>query len=171
MSVERRKFSMKIPGRSETTAGSAASKSFSISRAGPTAPRAGARVGPHARDDDRSAHAGLLRGRGGLLRALDGPGVGCPLPGVVSDALREKAMQGALDDELGALSEAFRADLCDSADRAAREAALGALALMAGGLALSRALGKTARSDEVLRACRNFGQAAVANLGRSINES
>jgi hypothetical protein len=29
---------MKIPGRSETTAGSAASKSFSISRAGPTAP-------------------------------------------------------------------------------------------------------------------------------------
>jgi hypothetical protein len=63
---------MKIPGRSETTAGSLASNSFSISRAGPTAP-VPAGVGAHTREHDRSASAGLFRGSGGPPRALDGP--------------------------------------------------------------------------------------------------
>jgi hypothetical protein len=63
--------SMKIPGRSETTAGSAASKSFSISRVGPTAQCRGRCGRPCSRG--RPLGAGLLRGRRGLLRALGGP--------------------------------------------------------------------------------------------------
>jgi hypothetical protein len=62
---------MKIPGRSETTAGSAASKSFSISRVGPTAQCRGRCGRPCSRG--RPLGAGLLRGRRGLLRALGGP--------------------------------------------------------------------------------------------------
>src|SRR5712691_7391298 len=102
MSADWRKFSMKMPGRSETTAGRAASNSFSISRAGPTGPGtgpvgpargkgslefvlhltggtyrpgAGAAVSARAREDNCPAHTSLLRRPGGLLRALDCPNV------------------------------------------------------------------------------------------------
>ena len=96
----------------------------------------------------------------------DDPVGGCPLPGVIADAMREKATRRALGDEVVALAQAFRGDAVGAENPAAREAALGAIALMAGGLALSRALGDTELSDEVLRACRNFGQSAVRQIGR-----
>jgi TetR/AcrR family transcriptional repressor of nem operon len=42
--------------------------------------------------------------------------------------------------------------------------AIGLVALMYGGLSLSRALRGTELSDEVLRACRALGAAAIRNV-------
>jgi TetR/AcrR family transcriptional repressor of nem operon len=91
---------------------------------------------------------------------------GCALPAVVGEigntaveyreVLREQiaAMSSALEELLPAASEPPR-----------RYLAVGLVALMYGGLSLSRALRGTPLSDEVLRACRALGALALRGAG------
>jgi TetR/AcrR family transcriptional repressor of nem operon len=86
---------------------------------------------------------------------------GCPLPGVMADVGRTGAGQAALGDEIAALVTTLTGEQWDE-DPQARQAALAIIALTAGGLSLARALGKTALSDEVLKACRGFAEQTLA---------
>jgi TetR/AcrR family transcriptional repressor of nem operon len=86
---------------------------------------------------------------------------GCPLPGVMADVGRTGAGQAALGDEIAALVTTLTGEQWDE-DPQARQAALAIIALTAGGLSLARALGRTALSDEVLKACRGFAAQSLA---------
>lgn len=94
---------------------------------------------------------------------------GCPFPAVVGE-IGTTANEHA--EVLGEQISAFTAEiqgLLPKRERSltARQLALGLVALMFGGLALSRALGRTALSEEVLRACRAFGIAALRGDAKS----
>ncbi|MDB4973458.1 MAG: tetR [Myxococcaceae bacterium] len=98
----------------------------------------------------------------------DTQSLGCPLPAVVGEiAVGEPAYRGVLRDEV----ERFAEDLtvhAPSGDGAhERTVALGMIVLMYGGLTLARAVGPGELSDEVLRACRAFGRAAITSLKRT----
>ena len=86
---------------------------------------------------------------------------GCPLPGVMADVGRTGTGQAALGDEIAALVTTLTGEQWDE-DPQARQAALAIIALTAGGLSLARALGRTALSDEVLKACRGFAEQSLA---------
>jgi TetR/AcrR family transcriptional regulator, transcriptional repressor for nem operon len=86
---------------------------------------------------------------------------GCPLPGVMADVGRTGAGEAALGDEIAALVTTLTGEPWDE-DPHARQSALAIIALSAGGLALARALGRTALSDEVLKACRGFAEQTLA---------
>lgn len=84
---------------------------------------------------------------------------GCPLPAVVGEIATTAAEQGeVLAEEVSALASAIHEHLPRTAPR---HLALGLVALMVGGLSLARALRGTPLSDEVLRACRALGRAAI----------
>ena len=95
----------------------------------------------------------------------DDPASGCPLPAVVGAiATAAPEHRGVLAEELGRLADAISAEL--PPERGGRRgAALGMIALMYGGLSLARAVRGTELSDEILRACRAFGKAAL-DVGR-----
>ncbi len=86
----------------------------------------------------------------------DQPEEGCPLPATLQDlAETEQApLQRTLAEELELHVSALRGSQ-------PRDVALGALALMVGGLSLARALRGSALSDEVLRASVSFGKRAL----------
>ena len=71
------------------------------------------------------------------------------------------AGQAALSDEIAALVTTLTGEQRNE-DPHARQAALAIIALTSGGLSLARALGKTALSDEVLKACRGFAEQTLA---------
>jgi TetR/AcrR family transcriptional repressor of nem operon len=89
---------------------------------------------------------------------------GCPLPAVMGDiAGNAQEHRATLEREL----RAFADDLATQTalPRAeAKQAALGMLAVMVGGLSLARALDGTPLSDEILKASRAFGAAALSSL-------
>jgi TetR/AcrR family transcriptional repressor of nem operon len=91
---------------------------------------------------------------------------GCPLPGVMADVGRTGAGQAALGDEIAALVTTLTGEQWDE-DPQARQAALAIIAMTAGGLSLARALGRTALSDEVLKACRGFAEQKLTERRRS----
>jgi TetR/AcrR family transcriptional repressor of nem operon len=91
---------------------------------------------------------------------------GCPLPGVMADVGRTGAGQAALGDEIAALVTTLTGEQWHE-DPQARQAALAIIAMTAGGLSLARALGRTALSDEVLKACRGFAEQRLAKRQRS----
>ena len=92
----------------------------------------------------------------------DNPPGGCPLPAMVAE------MSAAGDAGREALAEEFEQNvrlIAGSSAPEARQRMLGLLALMVGGVALSRALKGTPLSDELLKACRDTGRAAMRGTG------
>lgn len=92
----------------------------------------------------------------------DNPPGGCPLPAMVAE------LSATGDAGREALAEEFEQNvrlIAGSNDPQARQRMLGLLALMVGGVALSRALKGTPLSDELLKACRDTGRAAMRGTG------
>jgi TetR/AcrR family transcriptional repressor of nem operon len=96
---------------------------------------------------------------------------GCPFPAVVGE-IGTSAPQHApvLAEQIGEVAELLETQLPrDAATRegapSPRQLALGLVALMVGGLALSRALRGSALSEEVLRASRTLGVFAARGDG------
>ncbi|MGA9521776.1 MAG: TetR/AcrR family transcriptional regulator [Myxococcaceae bacterium] len=90
----------------------------------------------------------------------DHPELGCVLPAVVGEATHAgEPIRDAVVDVLETWSNDLEAHLQgDKGTR--RQRALALIALMYGGLSLARAVRGTKLSDEILEACRQFGQAS-----------
>ncbi len=85
---------------------------------------------------------------------------GCPLPAVVGEVATTAPEQRAvLAEQLDDLVEQLAEHLPTRPLR--RQLALGLVAMMYGGLALSRAVRDQALSDEILKACRAIGRVAI----------
>jgi TetR/AcrR family transcriptional regulator, transcriptional repressor for nem operon len=93
----------------------------------------------------------------------DADTLGCPLPAVVGEVATTAPEHGpALAELVEALAQRMAPLLAVTRTTASRrQIALGLVALMYGGLGLSRALRGTELSDEVLRACRAVGKAVI----------
>jgi TetR/AcrR family transcriptional repressor of nem operon len=92
----------------------------------------------------------------------DSAALGCPFPAVAGEIGSTAPQHGAvLAGELEALTSSLAAHLPGDGIVSRRMLALGLVALMVGGLTLSRAVRGTALSDEVLRACRALGAKAA----------
>lgn len=92
----------------------------------------------------------------------DNPPGGCPLPAMVAE------LSATGDAGRDVLAEEFEQNvrlIAGSDAPEARARMLGLLALMVGGVALSRALKGTPLSDELLKACRDTGRAAMRGTG------
>jgi TetR/AcrR family transcriptional regulator, transcriptional repressor for nem operon len=90
---------------------------------------------------------------------LDG---GCSLPAVVGEVGTTASAHGeALREQIDALASGIEALLPAETALPRRSLALGLVALMVGGLSLSRALRGTPLSDEVLKAARALGTLAA----------
>lgn len=93
----------------------------------------------------------------------DAATLGCPLPAVVGEIGTGAPQHGpVLAEQLQALVAGLAAYL----PAKSRALAIGLVALMYGGLSLSRAVRGTALSDEILQACRALGETALKR-GRS----
>jgi TetR/AcrR family transcriptional repressor of nem operon len=111
--------------------------------------------------------AEFLHGPGGTRRMLDfylnrvhrdNPGAGCPLPSTSADVARAApVVRRAYETELRKIIESLERNLADPENDEAHERAVGAMALCVGGLLLARAVADDALSDDILRACRQFG--------------
>ena len=111
--------------------------------------------------------ADFLHGPGGTKRLLDvylnrahrdNPGAGCPLPSTSADVARAApAVRRAYATELRKIIESLERQLEDPQDEGAHQRAVGALALCVGGLLLARAVDDDALSDDIMKACREFG--------------
>jgi TetR/AcrR family transcriptional repressor of nem operon len=89
----------------------------------------------------------------------DHPAEGCALPATLAELAQEGApLRRALADELEDFVTALAGP---GAGARRRQLALGALALMVGGLALSRATKGSPLSESVLESCIQFGRAAL----------
>lgn len=91
--------------------------------------------------------------------------LGCALPAVVGEVgTTAKGYGAAVGDQVQGLAELLSPQLPAGTVVPRRLLAIGLVALMYGGLSLSRALEGTELSDEVLRACRALGTAALRSL-------
>lgn len=92
--------------------------------------------------------------------------LGCPLPAVVGEvATTAPEHAGALAENVSLLAARIAEVVPHGEGRSkvsARLLGLGLVALMYGGLSLSRAVKGTSLSDEVLQACRALGAAAMS---------
>jgi TetR/AcrR family transcriptional repressor of nem operon len=90
---------------------------------------------------------------------------GCPLPAVVGEiGTTATEHRKVLGGQIEAMAGELELHLPVSAKGIPRRyVALGLVALMYGGLSISRALRGTELSDEVLKACRALGRTAVRN--------
>jgi TetR/AcrR family transcriptional repressor of nem operon len=87
---------------------------------------------------------------------------GCPLPAVVGEVGTTASAHGeALAEQIDAMASRIEALLPTPCALPRRHVALGLIALMVGGLSLSRALRGTPLSDEVLKASRALGTLAT----------
>ncbi len=92
----------------------------------------------------------------------DGGSPDCPLPAVVGEVgTTAPQHRTALAEQVQALVDGLAQRLPAGGIVPRRALAIGLLALMYGGLSLSRAVKGTELSDEVLRACRAIGIAAA----------
>lgn len=94
----------------------------------------------------------------------DDPVNGCPMSMAAMEATRSDAIAPAFVEEFKWFVEAFERGRHSTGQPAPREAAIGTLALMVGGMILARAAKDTAFSDEILRAADIYGQAAIETL-------
>jgi len=95
----------------------------------------------------------------------DAATLGCPLPAVVGEVGTTAPQHGAIvAEQLQALVDGLADHLPAGGIVPRRMLAIGLVALMYGGLSLSRAVKGTDLSDEVLRACRALGAAAVRGV-------
>lgn len=99
----------------------------------------------------------------------DAASAGCPLPAVVGEIASTAPNHArALGDVVDALASRLAASLpAGRAEASRRQAAIGLVALMYGGLSLARALRGSGLSDEVLGACRAAGTALIGARARS----
>ena len=87
---------------------------------------------------------------------------GCALPAVVGEVgSTANEYRDALRHQIAGMSSAMEELLPEETEPSRRYLAIGLVALMYGGLSLSRALRGTPLSDEVLRACRAVGISAL----------
>jgi len=93
---------------------------------------------------------------------------GCWLPAAVGEIGTTGEYREVLHEQVAALSSALENMLPRTSDPPRRYLAIGLVALMYGGLSLSRALRGTPLSDDVLRACRALGALALRRAGRTI---
>jgi TetR/AcrR family transcriptional regulator, transcriptional repressor for nem operon len=92
----------------------------------------------------------------------DATTLGCPLPAVVGEVGTTAPQHRlVLAEQVQALVDGLAQHLPAGGIVPRRPLAIGLVALMYGGLSLSRAVKGTQLSDEVLRACRALGAAAV----------
>ena len=90
---------------------------------------------------------------------------GCSLPAVVGEVSTSATEhRAALHEQIDAFAAELEGHLPTHPQVSRRHLALGLVALMYGGLTLSRALRGTELSDEVLRACRALGRLAARSL-------
>src|SRR5713101_3405400 len=88
--------------------------------------------------------------------------LGCPLPSVVGEVgTTAPQHRDVLDGQVAAIAAGVEKHLPAERVIPRRLLAIGFVALMYGGLSLARALRGTGLSDEVLRACRMLGVAAL----------
>jgi TetR/AcrR family transcriptional regulator, transcriptional repressor for nem operon len=114
-----------------------------------------------ARLDEKppSARAGIVLRRYLSAAHRDATETGCPLPAVVGEVGTTASEHGdAIARQIGAMARELERHLPVAPGIPGRHVALGLIALMVGGLSLSRALRGTPLSDEVLKACRAFGE-------------
>jgi len=93
---------------------------------------------------------------------------GCPLPAVVGEVgttAPEYAV--VVEEQVAAMVEALQCEVPEHDGLSKRTVAIGLIALMYGGLSLSRAVVGTPLSDEILKACRALGTHA-ARRGPSV---
>jgi TetR/AcrR family transcriptional repressor of nem operon len=117
--------------------------------------------------DGKERSAALRAILGGYLSAAhrDDPAAGCALPTVAAEVTRlGEPYRSSLGGEIDAYAEELARVI---GGRSARGRALALIALMLGGMSLSRALRGTAMSDEILAACRSFGAFALMAGDRS----
>jgi TetR/AcrR family transcriptional repressor of nem operon len=92
----------------------------------------------------------------------DGAMPGCPLPAVIGEiGVSAPQHRPVIAEEVEALIDGLAGRLPAGGIVSGRVLAIGLVALMYGGLSLSRAVKGTGLSDEVLRACRALGAAAA----------
>lgn len=95
----------------------------------------------------------------------DESSAGCPFPAVVGEiATTAPEHRAVLAEQIVQLASEMETHLPVSRRWSKRQLALALVALMLGGLSLSRALRRTALSDEVLKACRALGIAALDHV-------
>jgi TetR/AcrR family transcriptional repressor of nem operon len=128
--------------------------------------RIGARLrdGLFARLDEKpeAARAEVILKRYLSAAHRDATTLGCPLPAVVGEVGTTAPQHGAaVAEQVQALIDGLARHLPADGIVPRRLLAIGLVALMYGGLSLSRAVKGTELSDEVLRACRALGTAAV----------
>lgn len=89
----------------------------------------------------------------------DTPSTGCPMPAIVGEvSTNAPEYRDVLAEQIVKLADELAKQLTKGDACAKRGAALAMVALMYGGLSLSRAVKGTELSDEILRACRAFGK-------------
>ena len=87
----------------------------------------------------------------------------CPMPMAAIDAVRARGTAPTFADEIAKMAAAFETG--DAVGpRAPREASLGSLALMVGGMILAHATAGTPLSGEILESASRFGDAALRSL-------
>lgn len=97
--------------------------------------------------------------------------LGCPLPAVVGEVGTSAPQhRAALAEQVEALAAGLEEHLPAGRIVPRRVMAIALVALMYGGLSLARALRGTELSDDVLRACRALGAAAVRTGERTYEE-
>jgi TetR/AcrR family transcriptional regulator, transcriptional repressor for nem operon len=85
----------------------------------------------------------------------DNPSAGCPLPATAGEiANADVTVRRAVAAEVDTIAAEIAAHEEEAGQARPREESLAALAMMVGGLTLSRALRETPLSDEILKACR-----------------
>lgn len=93
----------------------------------------------------------------------------CPMPSAGVQAAHN-GTAAVFTQELKRMAEAFETGSDPANDPAPREAALGSLALMVGGMLLARAVEGTALSDDILNDTAAFGAAALRGLDKQERE-
>ena len=90
----------------------------------------------------------------------DAPETGCPLPAIAGEVSTSKPEhREVVAEQIGMLAEELGMHLgTPSTASAKRSTALAMIALMYGGLSLSRAVRGSELSDEILKACRSYGK-------------
>ena len=92
----------------------------------------------------------------------DNKETGCLLPSAAPEIAREgEPYRSALEKELSGIVSSLARMIDDGAE--SREKALGLIALMYGGLSLSRAVADTRLSDEFLQAAKKLGELVLAD--------
>ncbi|MGP4022586.1 TetR/AcrR family transcriptional regulator [Actinomadura sp. 3N407] len=92
----------------------------------------------------------------------------CPMPMAAIDAARDGSAATVFTEEMAEMAKAFEAGADPTGPRAPRDAALGSLALMVGGMILAHATRGTPLSGEFLESVSRFGAAAVEDLEEQV---